>query len=684
MFFAQASAVFILAVAVMLETGAAFLSSSRAFHTLGRISRFDSAQNQHQLFLLPYKSRQKSLNTGNRPILDEFSRLFMGDVGTEPQTKTIDDIAEELQSVKVTFDAKLSDARTLAEAEAIRREFLGKKGSISQAMGYMRLLSDDEKPKLGAVVNEIKSAVEEAMSARMDELENADILLKMESERIDVTQPGLSETATYGHRHALSMTMEKAVDIFTQLGYDTVTECEDSPEIESDYYCFEALNCPKDHPARDMQDTFYLTSDLETLLRTHTSSVQIRQLSKRKPPLRIVAPGRVYRRDDIDATHSLMFHQVEILALEEKGTLDLGHLKGTVEHFLRQMFGPDIKIQFRGSFFPFTEPSMEVDVFFRGRWMEVLGCGMVDPAVLEMAGIDPEKYSGFAAGFGVERFAMVIHDIKDLREFVKSDLRFIEQFPHYYDDGLTTFLQGGNDARPVEEEDPRTEEIPPFIVTTREQLLELKEKPLGGNTDSASTTEGSKQSLVGKVDSPEGVKKGTTPKATSSPAEIDISMLDIRVGVITKAWEHEEADKLFCEEIDIGEEEPRKIASGLRAHYKVGDLVGQRVLVLANLKERKLVGFPSHGMVLCASDGDGKVEFVEPPADAKIGERVVVEGFHGEPATENQVIKKKMLEIIFPDLKTNGGGVATYKGTPFTTSAGACKAQNGMSNANIS
>jgi hypothetical protein len=233
--------------------------------------------------------------------------------------------------------------------------------------------------------------------------------------------------------------MERAVDIFTRLGYDAVTDCRDSPEVETDYNCFEALNSPKDHPARDMQDTFYLTEDMEILLRSHTSSVQIRQLAKRKPPLRIVAPGRVYRKDDIDATHSLMFHQVEILALEKRGELHLGHLKGTVEHFLKNMFGPSIKIRYRGSYFPFTEPSMEVDVFFRGKWMEVLGCGMVDPNVLEMAGIDPDEYSGFAAGFGVERFAMVIHGISDLREFYRNDKRFLQQFPFFYDDG--TFLR---------------------------------------------------------------------------------------------------------------------------------------------------------------------------------------------------------------------------------------------------
>jgi len=454
--------------------------------------------------------------------------------------------------------------------------------------------------------------------------------------------------------------MEKALDIFTKLGYDTVTGCEESPEIETDYYCFEALNCPKDHPARDMQDTFYLSEDREYLLRTHTSSVQIRQLEKRKPPLRIVAPGRVYRRDDIDATHSLMFHQVEILALEKKGELHLGHLKGTVEHFLKNMFGPDIKIRFRGSYFPFTEPSMEVDVFFRGKWMEVLGCGMVDPNVLEMAGIDPEEYSGFAAGFGVERFAMVIHGISDLREFFKNDRRFLQQFPHFYDDGLRSFLAG--EPQGIIEEDPRTEEVPSQIVSSIAELKQL----------SAVNGEPKPEILTKSTETKEANHKN--PANDSSADEIDISKLDIRVGEIKKAWLHPEADKLYCEEIDIGEAEPRQIASGLRAHYDLEDLEGQRVLVLANLKARKLVGFPSHGMVLCASSADGAVKFVEPPADANVGERVFVEGYEGEPATENQILKKKMLEAIFPDLQTDSAGVATYKGQPLSTSAGVCKA----------
>jgi phenylalanyl-tRNA synthetase alpha chain len=362
------------------------------------------------------------------------SRLF-ADTTKEQESISIDAVSDKLRQLQATIDQRLADAKGTADTESLRREYLGKKGPINEIMGYMRSLSSEDKPKLGAVVNQVKSSVESAIQERLASLKVEEIERQMEEERVDVTQPGVMQIQDIGRRHPLSMTMEKAVDIFTRLGYDTVTDVDNSPEIESDFYCFEALNCPKDHPARDMQDTFYLTPDREMLLRTHTSSVQIRHLEKNKPPLRIVAPGRVYRRDDIDATHSLIFHQVEILALEKRGELTIGHLKGTVEHFLKNMFGPDIKLRFRGSYFPFTEPSMEVDVFFRGKWLEVLGCGMVDPSVLEMAGVDPNEYSGFAAGFGVERFAMVIHGITDIREFYKNDKRFLQQFPHFYDDG---------------------------------------------------------------------------------------------------------------------------------------------------------------------------------------------------------------------------------------------------------
>jgi phenylalanyl-tRNA synthetase alpha chain len=412
--------------ATLVEDAAAFTASSR------------------NAFRLPVSSSSSAAAAFNNPLDNTrshagSSQLLRMSTDQEQQV-SIEDVSEELRQQKLEFDAKMSQVETLADAEVLRREYMGKKGPINKVMGYMRLLPNEDKPKLGAVVNKIKEALEESLQERMKALEILEIEREMEAQRIDVTLPGTTRAADIGRRHPLSMTMEKAVDIFTQLGYDTVTECDDSPEVETDYYCFEALNCPKDHPARDMQDTFYLTADRELMLRTHTSSVQIRQLGKRKPPLRIVAPGRVYRKDDIDATHSLMFHQVEILALEKRGELNLGHLKGTVEHFLTNMFGPDIKVRFRGSYFPFTEPSMEVDVFFRGRWLEVLGCGMVDPKVLEMAGIDPEEYSGFAAGFGVERFAMVMHGITDIREFYKNDKRFLEQFPHFYDDGKSNVL----------------------------------------------------------------------------------------------------------------------------------------------------------------------------------------------------------------------------------------------------
>ena len=533
--------------------------------------------------------------------------LFM----SEATSVSLDEITTQLRADKEQFDTDLAATSTPREAETLRVSYLGKKGKISQVMSFMRSLSNEDKPKLGAVVNEIKEECEEKIRSRKSELETFEIEQQMECEKLDITLPGLpGRKAALGTRHPLSMTMEKAVDIFVKLGYDTVTDIEDSPEIEEDYYCFEALNCPKDHPARDMQDTLYLTEDMGTLLRTHTSAVQIRQMEKRKPPFRIVAPGRVYRRDDIDATHSMIFHQVEILAIEERGNLNIGHLKGTVEHFLKNMFGPDIEVRFRGSYFPFTEPSMEVDVLFKGKWLEVLGCGMVDPNVLEMAGIDPNKYSGFAAGFGAERFAMVIHEISDIREFYKSDARFLDQFPHFYDEGKLSHMAGLTYKN-------RNAPAPAPVEEAVDGAAVAKETP--------------------KQEKKEKKKKEKKPPAPAG--DIDVSKLDIRVGVITKAWEHEEADKLFCEEIDIGEESgPRQIASGLRAHYNVDDLVGQRVLVLANLKSRKLLGFPSHGMVMCAANADGsKVEFIVPPEGADVGERVMVEGFDGEPVSISSI-----------------------------------------------
>lgn len=304
---------------------------------------------------------------------------------------------------------------------------------------------------------------------------------------------------------------------------------------------------------------------------------------------------------------------------------------------------------------------------------------MVDPRVLEKAGIDPKEYGGFAAGFGVERFAMIIHGIKDLREFVKSDKRFLQQFPHFYDDGVPTFLAGEPPYSPPP--DLRTDELPdPLNPVLEWEDLETYKYPPQVTDDEevdGGAAVSNDQPPKKRQDKAKQETKVASDVAATETTDIDISKLDIRVGLIVKAWEHPEADKLYCEEIDLGEASgPRQIASGLKDHYTLDEMNGgRRVLVLANLKSRKLVGFPSHGMVLCAASEDGStVQFIEPPADAKVGERVMVDGFEGEPATENQVLKKKMLDAIFPHLKTNGEGVATYRGIPLTTSAGPCKA----------
>lgn len=314
--------------------------------------------------------------------------------------------------------------------EGLRVEFLGKKGRITTVMKSVGKLPKEDRPKLGSVVNVAKEEVAAAVAERKAHLEE---LKDQEIDKdtiIDVTLPGIRPRKMVGRIHPLNSTMDRAIEIFEELGYDLIDDPEYNREIETDYYCFDALNCPPDHPARTMQDTLYLTEDKSMMLRTQTSAVQIRYMEKNEPPYAIIAPGKVYRRDAVDATHSPMFHQIEILAVEEGHRLTLGALKATIEHFLKKMLGDDIKTRFRGSFFPFTEPSMEVDVFFRGKWLEVLGCGMVDPRVLRKVGIDPETHQGFAAGFGVERFAMVIHEIDDIREFYKNDLRFLEQFMH--------------------------------------------------------------------------------------------------------------------------------------------------------------------------------------------------------------------------------------------------------------
>lgn len=331
---------------------------------------------------------------------------------------TPSELETQLQALQQTALDAIAASETLEALEKLRVEYLGKKGQLSQILRGMGKLGADDRPRIGEVANTVKEAIQTGLDGARTDLQRAQLQAQLATETLDVTMPGVSRPL--GRIHPLNSTVDRMLEIFIGLGY-TVAE---GPEMESDYYNFEALNTPPDHPARDMQDTFYLPDG--NLLRTHTSSVQIRYMQDRQPPLRIVAPGRVYRRDTVDATHSAVFHQVEILAVE--AGLTFGDLRGTVKEFLRQMFGEDLEVRFRASYFPFTEPSAEVDVRWQGRWLEVLGCGMVDPNVLNAVGYDAERYTGFAAGFGVERFAMVLHQMDDIRRLYASDLRFLRQF----------------------------------------------------------------------------------------------------------------------------------------------------------------------------------------------------------------------------------------------------------------
>jgi phenylalanyl-tRNA synthetase alpha chain len=329
-----------------------------------------------------------------------------------------DSIQEQLKELNTAAVEAIASADSLDELEKLRVKYLGKKGELSQILRGMGKLSAEERPAVGSLANVVKEEVQTSLEQRKQDLQQAQIEAQIKAETIDVTMPGVSRPL--GRIHPLNGVVDRALDIFVGLGYTVAT----GPQIETDYYNFEALNTPPDHPARDMQDTFYLPG--ENLLRTHTSSVQIRYMENHEPPIRIIAPGRVYRRDTVDATHSAVFHQVEILAID-KG-LKFTDLKGTIKEFLQRMFGSELDVQFRTSYFPFTEPSAEVDVQWQGKWLEVMGCGMVDPNVLKAVGYDPEVYTGFAAGFGVERFAMVLHQIDDIRRLYNSDLRFLQQF----------------------------------------------------------------------------------------------------------------------------------------------------------------------------------------------------------------------------------------------------------------
>ena len=332
-------------------------------------------------------------------------------------TPSLQELTGQLEQLEAQAADAIAAATNASDLESLRVGLLGKKGQLSAVLGAMGKLAAEERPLMGQRANVLKELVQGLLSQRLEAVKSAALGERISQETLDVTAP--SSFIPPGHRHPLISTIEEIVDIFAGLGY----RVEEGPEIETDHYNFTALNIPPHHPARDMQDTFYLSAS--ELLRTHTSPVQIRHLEKTPPPVRIVAPGRVYRRDAVDATHSPVFHQVEVLAIDEG--LDFSHLRGTVTTFLQQFFG-DLPVRFRASYFPFTEPSAEVDVRWRGRWLEVMGCGMVDPAVLEGLGLDPDRWSGFAAGLGVERFCMVRHGIDDIRRLFTSDLRFLEQF----------------------------------------------------------------------------------------------------------------------------------------------------------------------------------------------------------------------------------------------------------------
>ncbi|MGG6240263.1 phenylalanine--tRNA ligase subunit alpha [Nodosilinea sp. AN01ver1] len=323
----------------------------------------------------------------------------------------------DLITMKQAAQEAIAAAATLDELEQLRIGYLGKKGQLSKVLGGMGKLSAEERPRIGVLANEVKELIQTQLDQGKATLEAARIEAQLATETLDVTMPGIFYPQ--GRIHPINSIIDRIVDIFVGLGYTVA----DGPEIETDYYNFEALNFLPDHPARDMQDTLYLPNG--HLMRTHTSNTQIRYMQSHEPPLRAVAIGRCYRRDTVDATHAAVFHQIEFFAVDTDITFT--DLRGTIKVFLEALYG-DIPVRFRPSYFPFTEPSAEVDVQWQGKWLEVLGCGMIDPNVLKSVGYDPEIYSGFAAGLGVERLAMVQHQIDDIRRLYTSDLRFLQQF----------------------------------------------------------------------------------------------------------------------------------------------------------------------------------------------------------------------------------------------------------------
>ena len=340
------------------------------------------------------------------------------------------DMREQLEQIRAEAEAAMENAASLQELDAVRVKYLGKKGELTAVLKTMGKLSPEERPKVGQMANEVREVITAGIDKRNELLKAAQQEMKLKAETIDVTLPGTK--VEVGHKHPLSIVLDEVKEIFLGMGFEVVG----GPEVEWDYYNFEALNIPKDHPARDTQDTFYITENM--LLRTQTSGVQIRTMENKKPPIRMIAPGRVFRSDAVDATHSPLFHQIEGMAIDEGITM--GDLKGTLETFAKKLYGEQTKIRLRPHHFPFTEPSCEIDVscfkcggcgcsMCKGEgWIEILGGGMVHPKVLRTGGIDPEKYSGFAFGVGLERIAMFRFGLDDMRLLYENDVRFLDQF----------------------------------------------------------------------------------------------------------------------------------------------------------------------------------------------------------------------------------------------------------------
>ncbi len=337
---------------------------------------------------------------------------------------------EALEQIRTAALDAIAQAENSRAVDDIKVKFLGKKGELTSILKQMGKLSAEERPVIGQLANQIRGELEQSIAAAQQQLKEKQLLAQIKAETLDVTMPG--KKFDLGKKHPLTLVMDEIKEIFLGMGFDVV----DGPEVELDYYNFEALNIPKNHPARDTQDTFYITEN--TLLRTQTSPVQIRTMEQRKPPIRVISPGRVFRSDALDATHSPVFHQIEGLVVDKNITMS--DLKGTLELFIKKLYGEDSVVRFRPHHFPFTEPSAETDVMCfhchgkgcrlcKGEgWIEILGAGMVHPKVLENCGIDPEEYSGFAFGMGLERVVMRRFAIDDIRLFFENDKRFLEQF----------------------------------------------------------------------------------------------------------------------------------------------------------------------------------------------------------------------------------------------------------------